>query len=166
MWCWQIQVSTGRFRIPITSSRSCTMYCRSAPSSPSSQTGIAGFRRSRDTFSEALGLGGVGEVALLADFRRRQPGLFPDAFPWFGRHSATHRRLSGRFRRHEPDFLDRSLHLDAGLDRLLFRFRLRVHSQAKSCEQSVGSGATILEWTLSSLPRSHEFEVLPQIRWS
>ena len=40
----------------------------------------------------------------------------------------------------------------------------RVHAQARGGQQSVGPGATTLEWTLSSPPPFHQFDVLPRIK--
>jgi cytochrome c oxidase subunit 1 len=66
-------------------------------------------------------------VPLLADLRRRQPGVLSDAFPRAVGNAATYCRLSGCICRLEPDCVGRILYLRYRLDRILCGSRLRVY---------------------------------------
>ena len=71
--------------------------------------------------------GNPRQTALLADLRRRQLGVLSDAFPRTVGNAATHRRLSGRICRLEPDCVCRILYLCHRPDRILCGSRLRVY---------------------------------------
>ena len=105
------------------------------------------------------------QAALLGHLHRRQPGVLPAALPRPVRHAAPLCRLSGRLRRLEPGVLARLLHLRLRrADLHLRRDRWPSCSKEQAADNPWGVGATTLEWTLSSPPPFHQFEVLPRVQ--
>ena len=154
--CSPMPASTARCTTPTTSSPTSTTCCRSAPSSRSSRAGTTGFPKMTGyTYSE-----GVGEAALLDDVHRRQPDVLPAALPGSRRHAAPLCRLSRGLRLLEPHFVDGLLHLERSASLVFLYGIFQAFSRKELAgDNPWGQYADTLEWTLSSPPPFHQFEV-------
>jgi hypothetical protein len=95
---------------------------------------------------------------------RRKRHLLPAALPRARGYAAALRRLSGCIRGLELRVLAGVVPVRRGPRDLRREYDSRIPAQTAGGRQSMGPGATSLEWTLPSSPPFHQFEVLPRVK--
>ena len=107
----------------------------------------------------------IGKAALLGHVRRRQHGVLPAALPRPRRHAAP---LSStiRMRSRAGTSISSIGSYISGVGVLIFFFGMvrAFMRKERAADNPWGPGATTLEWTLSSPPPFHQFNVLPRIK--
>ena len=106
------------------------------------------------------------QAALLGHVHRRQPGVLPAALPRARRHAAP---LSSTIRMPSRgwNYVSSIGSYISGFGVLIFFYGMCARLPAQGARPATirgAPGATTLEWTLSSPPPFHQFEMLPRIK--